>query len=203
MMLHLIQPRMPFGPEERRKELIECWDRNDLVFRSTATPLSGRPTFNELFGMCLPDMVNVIANSDIYFASEGYQQILGAFINEDGSIRDPRQCFALSRWDISPVGTATHWNHADSQDVWIIHGTPMRPIDADFAIGTPGCDNRLAHELDNAGYVLTNPSLTIRAYHLHNCQWRSYLDEPTGIARGGRKIERVPPPYRLVQPTYL
>jgi hypothetical protein len=48
-----------------------------------------------------------------------------------------------------------------------------------------------------------NPSLSIRAYHLHNVQWRSYLSDPESKARWGKKIERIPPPYHLVKPTHL
>ena len=70
-------------------------------------------------------------------------------------------------------------------------------------MGKAGCDNRLAHDLQEAGYLTTNPSKTIQTFHLHRVNFRSYLVDPTGIARGGNKIERIPPPYAFCAPTEL
>ena len=194
MKLHLIQPREEFGPPERVEELRECWAMNDLVFEEQTHP-EGRPTFTELFSLCKPDRVNVIANSDIYFRRDNIALLtLGC--------QWPFEPFALSRWDVRPDGRAKLWDHRDSQDAWIIYGE-AKPIEADFPMGVAGCDNRLARVLQDAGYTVTNPSKTIRAYHLHNVAYRSYLVDPSGKARGGDKIERVPGPYAFIQPTTL
>ena len=193
-MLHLIQPRKLFGPPERQAELLECWRLNDAVFDAVKAP-KGRPTFNELFALCKPDAVNVIANSDIYFDASSAAMILAR--TDWGRIT-----YALSRWDVDEHGSAVLWNHADSQDAWIFGGVPSG-IDAPFPMGIPGCDNRLAWLIEQAGYTVLNPSLSIHAYHLHNVKWRSYLADPEGKARGGQKVERIPPPYKLVKPTTL
>ncbi len=201
MTLHLIQPRELFGPPERWEELCACWDKNAAVF-DEVTIAAGRPTFAELFALCKPGAINVICNSDIYF---------------DSSIAiceriAPGQCFALSRWDVKPDGSAELWDHADSQDAWVFDGKPEgintrynRPdgITADISLGVPGCDNAIAHRIKQAGYELLNPSRTIKAFHLHNVQWRSYLHDPKGRARGGNKIERIPPQNNLGKPAEL
>ena len=154
----------------------------------------GRPTFTELFRLCKPDCLNVIANSDIYFDGFGLQKA-------EESIRTS-VVYALSRHDVDENGEATLWEHRDSQDAWIILGGPHE-IDADFPMGVAGCDNSLLHILRSAGLTVSNPSRTIAAYHLHNVKWRSYLVNPDGTARGGDKIERIPPPYAFASPTYL
>lgn len=194
MKTHLIQPRELFGPPERQAELRDVWRMNDGLFDITTIP-DGRPTFTYLFTLCKPDAVNIIANSDIYFYPEDLMTL--AAIPWTSSM-----CFALSRWDIDVNGNATLWEHSDSQDAWIVYGT-AKAVNADFTMGVAGCDNRLAHELEQAGYVVTNPSRTIHACHLHLVQWRSYLRNHDGTARGGDKIERIPPPYKLIRPTEL
>ncbi len=203
--IHLIQSREEFGPELRREELRKAWKINEGLFHEY-THFDGKPSFSELFAMCKPDMVNVIANSDIYFSAATCQQ-LEAFPTEG------KHCWALSRWDVKPDGSSELWDHGDSQDVWVVYGE-QDPLDAHtylgrdgkhkpFTMGIAGCDNRLVHILQKAGYKVSNPSKTIRTFHLHNVDWRSYLHDPTGIARGGDKIERIPPPYGHAHPTHL
>lgn len=187
MKIHLIQSRELFGPPERQDELREVWRRNDQVFTDQTHP-EGRPTFTELFRMCKPDAVNVIANADIYLERLAHHP-------------EPGHVWALSRYDVDPTGAEVLWDHVDSQDTWIVYGGPHE-VDAPYTMGVPGCDNALIHALRTAGFTVTNPSKTIRTYHLHLSQYRSYLDGE-GQGRGGRKMYRVPPPYGMVHPTEL
>ena len=190
-MIHLIQPRSLFGPPERQAELLTCWRKTDEqdLFTAKIHP-EGRPTFTELFSMCLPGMVNVVANSDIYFDSTIH------FAKPTAS-----HCYALSRWDVNADGSIALWDHLDSQDVWVFWGRPE--VTADFTMGIAGCDNRLVYLLQQAGMIVTNPSRTIKCYHLHQIQWRSYLFDAAGVARGGDKIERIPGPYGFAKPKTL
>lgn len=188
MELHLIQSHELFGPPERQEELKECWRRNEGLFDHYTHP-EGRPTFSELFAQCKPGVVNIIANADIYFERLAHYP-------------EPGQVWALSRWDVDPTGMAMLWNHLDSQDAWIVSGGP-HSVDASFTMGIPGCDNALIHALRMEGFVVTNPSKTIRAYHLHLSHYRSYLDGGQGQGRGGVKIERVPAPYGFAYPIEL
>lgn len=185
---HLIQCRELFGPPERHLELLECQRRNADVFDEVTSP-HGRPTFTELFRLCRPNRINVIVNSDIYFERLAH-------------FPEPGQVWALSRYDVDPTGASALWDHGDSQDSWIVNGGPHE-IDAPFPMGIPGVDNALIHILRMAGFTVTNPSKTIRSYHLHLSQYRSYLDGGNGRGRGGVKMERVPPPYGFAKPTEL
>jgi len=194
MDLHLIQSREEFGPEERRAELREVWRLNDAVF-TDQTHAEGRPTFSEMFRMCKPDRVNCIANSDIYFRRDNIALLTLAEPT-------PLNAYALSRWDVAPDGSISLWDHLDSQDTWIVYGGPHE-VDAPFPMGVPGCDNALLYALQVAGFKVSNPSKTIRTYHLHNTAHRSYLSDEAGQGRGGKKMYRIPPPYAFAKPTEL
>lgn len=204
VILHLIQSRELFGPPERQEELKECWKRNEGVFDEYTHP-EGRPTFAELFRLCKPGMLNVIANSDIFF-----ERI--AHAPKEGEV------WALSRYDVDPTGAAMLWNHRDSQDCWIVNGGPhdieahtaiarkdgdAHDIEIPFTPGVAGCDNKLMHVLRMAGYKVTNPAKTIRTYHLHLSQYRSYVDGAQGDGRGGRKLVRIRPPFSFEAPHAL
>lgn len=52
------------------------------------------------------------------------------------------------------------------------------------------CDNRLAHELKEAGFEVLNPSKTIQTFHLHDVPIRSFVEG---------EVQRVPPPYHLIE----
>jgi hypothetical protein len=199
MRTHLIQPREPFGPPERVEELREVWRRSDGLF-TTATHPAGRPTFSDLFTLCRPGEINVIANADIFFDAKGVS-LISLYFDARADEARYKTCLALSRWDVKPDGTSALWNHADSQDVFIVYG--QITVDAPFTMGVPGVDNRLCHILKEQGLNVINPAKSIKAYHLHNVQWRSYLANPDGSPRGGDKIERLGPPHHRVQPTSL
>lgn len=176
---------------ERQKELDYCLNMNqnnpliDKIYvladahvpATTTIVFTGRPTFHDFFSMVNENVgdedITIIANSDIYF-----DHTL-AYIEK----MMPDDAYALSRHDLKM------W---DSQDAWIFKGK-IRQVNADFGMGVPGCDNRLAHELDAAGYRVSNPSYTINAIHVHGTNIRNY-DQSTP------KVDR---PYLLVQPCLL
>lgn len=196
MRLNLIQSTDLFGPEERRQELRQVWHRNNGLF-DRYRDFVGRPTMRELFTMCIPGHINLIANADIYFDAQGLRHI-----KEFYSEGNDHVVMCLSRWDVLPDGSAKHWDHADSADVWIVKGGPHE-VPTEYPLGLAGVDNRVAHDLQQAGYLTVNPSKTIQSFHLHLVNYRSYIVGGKGMGRGGQKIERVPPPYAFVQPTEL
>lgn len=128
--------------------------------------------------------VNCIANSDIYFDEEGIKLIEGNILKDE--------CYALTRWDVLKDGSIKHFNRADSQDVWGFKGKVRHIPSCHIHLGTPGCDNAIAHRLENAGYKILNPSKDIRTFHLHNSGIRNYTSK-----------DRVPPPYKLIHPHNL
>jgi len=121
------------------------------------------------------DDVNIIANLDIYFDES---VILCESIND-------KNVYALSRWD--DLGNRlVHFNREDSQDAWIFRGIPEN-VPGDFYLGVPGCDNKIAFQFKDAGYSVYNPSLDIKAIHVHRSRKRNY----------SRK-DSVSPPYLVV-----
>lgn len=189
----------------RRAEILECLHRNlanaavDRVFlaaevpapvwggKLTQLPVPSRPCFADFFAIINaragPHDVSVLHNSDIYF-DEGVGQLPDLDL--------AGRCLALSRWDVGADGTASPSDRADSQDAWVFLGR-VRPVGdatgASFPLGVPGCDNRIAWLLRDAGYSVSNPCREFRAYHLHRSGRRGYT--------GGAAVQG---PYLLVPP---
>jgi Glycosyl transferase family 2 len=169
----------------RDAELRQCRDRNaSHPLIAEVRTLSGRPTFAELFAVvneCTDQQdVNIIANADIYF-DDSLEAVTSIGLDE---------CYALSRWDDTEAGLRLS-EADDSQDAWVFRGR-IRSIAAPFTMGVPGCDNRLAYLLSEAGYRLSNPSRSIRAIHLHRSSVRRY-------GYGAESL--VPGPYKRLAPT--
>lgn len=145
--------------------------------------VEARPTFAVLFSLtkCVePDTIVIIANSDIYFG-RGLE-------NLESTLR-PTDALALSRFDRRADGVMVPFHRPDSQDAWILRA-PLRDIYADFPLGIPGCDNRLAHELTAAGHTVTNACNDFELVHVHASNVRSYT------AKG----PKVGPPYLQITP---
>jgi hypothetical protein len=132
-------------------------------------PVSQRPSYRDFFeainAVSGASDINIIANSDIFF---------------DDSLRLVRsidlrnRCLALTRWDVGSDGTSKPLGWPNSQDAWIFRGHVKWIEDANYHLGTPACDWRIAAELNQAGYDLVNPSRDLRAHHLHLSEVRRY-----------------------------
>jgi hypothetical protein len=93
-----------------------------------------------------------------------------------------RKMLALLRWDIkdSDLDTAELFGpRADSQDTWIVLSDSVKETDwayeqLDVQLGQPGCDNVFAGQMLQHRFVLYNPALTLKTYHLHNTEIRNY-----------------------------
>jgi hypothetical protein len=153
---------------------------------------SGRPTFRqflrEVWRRSDIDDVNVIVNNDIVF--DDTLRLAEAQIQKD-------ELFALTRWDFVSESEPQFYGRPDSQDAWIFRGSPRTVEHVDFPQGYPGCDSRFAYEAYQAGYEVSNPSLTIKALHEHRSNFRR---EP---ANNGKSPLRIPKPYLLLKPTEL
>jgi len=192
----------------RRAELLECLRRNvendrldeihvlaeeprESSSLVTDYPLLGDPkirlvphgrraTYRDFFAHANSQLSGqrvMIANADIY--TDHTLALLDGY-----DLADKLLC--LSRWDVQPDGSARFFDFADSQDAWIFD-SPIREFPRDFHLGLPGCDNRLAWEASQAGLALSNPSRSIRIFHLHLSQVRRY--------RNGQGLEG---PYAFV-----
>jgi hypothetical protein len=144
--------------------------------------MTRRPTYSDIFYEINTEVpigkIVAFANSDIFFDET---------IASASALRQD-ECFALSRWDVKG-DKAIPFHRADSQDVWIFR-TPVIEVEANFTPGVPGCDNRIARMLKDAGYKLINPCKSIKAYHLHEGGEHNYSSK-----------DRVPGPYHLIQPS--
>jgi hypothetical protein len=132
-------------------------------------PKGRRVTYRDLFAHANnqpPGRRVIIANADIFF-----DETLGRLDGYDLS----GKLLCLSRWDVWPDGSAHFFEHPASQDAWVFQ-TPVRDFFCDFNLGLPGCDNRLAWEAAQAGLVLSNPSRSLRARHLHLSGVRRYSE---------------------------
>jgi hypothetical protein len=195
-MICLFTSLYPEKSETRRKELSTCLERNlanpridfvCLLLEGIESPypdhaklkvrsISHRPMYQDFFDWAnelidSPNDVTIVANSDIYMDVS-----VGAF----ESALQPEACAALARWDVQPDGSAQLFDRNDSQDVWVFKGK-IRPVVADYLMGVPRCDNRMIYELREAGYVVTNPAFSVRAYHLHSGERSEYPKQIDGV----------------------
>ena len=206
-MIRLFTSFYPESDPQRRDEIIECINRNVaneaidevcLLLEGVASPsdrdnvltrdIVCRPTYAQLFDWAreliqAESDISIICNSDIFF--DDSIRVLDRFAFSN-------QCFALSRWDVLNNNAVRLFEHGDSQDCWIFSG-PIKDVRGDFPIGVYDCDNKIAWELEQGGYRVTNPALSIRSYHLHQTELRSY--DPVSPTDHG-----IRPPYRYVEP---
>jgi len=67
----------------------------------------------------------------------------------------------------------------DSQDTWAILSDSVKAKtwkyeDLEFPFGKAGCDNAINMEMLRAGFLVTNPALTIKTHHVHESTLRTY-----------------------------
>lgn len=190
---------------QRNKELLFCIKNNlenkqiDRVFilnqkgpltdyknnpKLKICEINHRPTFQSIFeyanSQSSDNDLNIISNTDIIFDKS---------IDILGSILSSKKCFALTRWDVLENGNTKLFHKFDSQDTWIFKGK-IKPMNADFFMGIPRCDARLAYEIKAAGYNIKNPCFSIKTYHYHQTNYRTYEQHKE------RKL--VSPPYLSV-----
>jgi hypothetical protein len=181
-------------PDPRRAaEFVECLRRNIAnpyieqvhVFDETRTqdlaskvpvlaspkvvivPSAARMRFTDFFSYAnnsLRGKTVATANTDIFFDETlellGNYQLCGRLL-------------ALTPWDVLADGSRKFRNLTCSQDAWIF-SSPIPVFPVDWFLGVLGADERLAYEANRAGMVVTNPSLSIRASHLHLSGIRRY-----------------------------
>jgi hypothetical protein len=125
----------------------------------------------------LQNTLCIISNSDIYF--DDTLELLDGY-NFDNKF------FGLTRYDNGKI-----IQNSNSQDSWFFK-SPLQ-IDlsqCNFKFGYPGCDNRFAYVVNEAGYKILNPCLTIKTHHLHSSNYRTYNHN-----------DKVMGPYYFIRPT--
>ena len=163
--------------QKRREELDYVYAENMKVGFDYIHEIKGYPTFRKYFRHanyyielekeC--DHITVFANQDIAFPENFISKIL------EHSKKDVALC--LSRWNLecerikSKKTGKKIWklfNRAGSQDTWILYGIIKIPKSCDFQMGVPACDKRIMYELKSNGYIIKNPSKSIKTLHIHN-----------------------------------
>jgi hypothetical protein len=127
-----------------------------------------RPTYKEVMDEAQKHEFDyyIVANTDIYFTKE---------IEIIYTIDFTKRVLCLSRWDVQSDGTAKLYPQPESQDTWIFKGKPPSTFERiNFHFGKPGCDNRFASEIYNLGLTPVNPCKSVKTYHLHLSNARSY-----------------------------
>lgn len=154
----------------RKREIDYCLQRNlaNKLINTVICESASKPTykffFDQINKVSADDDINIICNSDI-FLDDTISLALG--------IKD-KHLYALSRWDwLGNDALVRFFDRPDSQDTWIFKGK-IENVFGDFTLGTRGCDNRIAYEFHKAGYGVTNPSKSIKTYHVHNSGVRNY-----------------------------
>lgn len=149
-----------------------------------------RPTYEDFFNYFNKnhkDEIIILSNLDIYFDET---------LDIIDSIDLNNSMLALTRYDLKN----NEWvlfnenNVAQaSQDTWVFK-TPVDTynMSCNFTLGIPGCDNKIAFEFHKLGYNVINNSLSIKTYHKHESNHRTWRLE---------KIKPVRGPYHYIKPT--
>jgi len=151
---------------QRNLELEFCYNQNkanshinNIFLIASQTKITFSKLFEKVNETSGEDDINIIANSDIYFNNSIAHSLN---MHKD-------HVYALSRWNNNKRGLIRA-KAVGSADAWIFRG--KKSIYSDFYTGYWGCDGRLGYEIIKAGNKLYNPSLTIKAIHLHQSNIR-------------------------------
>jgi len=129
------------------------------------------PSYGEFlaYATTLPDdSIVVIANSDICFDHE-IQKIRTWNLHQ--------RLVALSRKEGRPENMAVLVEHHFSSDTWILK-TPVLPSSTDdIFLGVLHCETAFICKMQQAGYQISNASLSISSFHIHESGKRNYTQQ--------------------------
>jgi len=158
-------------------------ETNDKIVQ---IPLGHRLQYADIFK--LAHVMNlsgwlITANADIFFDE--------SIKNLDYFRTKERLMLNLLRWEYtSDIKTSTMFGpRADSQDAWMWHSNHSLHLAEyekvfRFNLGTPGCDNHIAHLFQTLGFTQLNIPTYMKALHYHTTQIRNYT-----------KADAINPPY--------
>jgi hypothetical protein len=136
---------------------------------------SERPSYGKFLELYDLNNVNVLCNTDI---------VLDYNTTHYFSKMRPNSAYVLSRYNLMNDCSLPmkEWNAEYTrypqltQDVWALYNPNKMPECHDILMGICGCENRFSYSLFNAGIKVSNPSLSIKTYHLHSAEERNYSD---------------------------
>jgi len=185
-MINLFYNYYKAKTKERQKEIDFCLHKNlsnnflNTIIIESQENLTYNFFFDTINKFSIGNDINIICNSDIFFDES---IALCSSINKN-------ECIALSRWEYKGDNQIKFLEREDSQDTWIFRGF-IKNIYGDFTLGKPGCDNRIAYEIEKAGYKIINPARQIKTYHVHNSNIRNYNIK-------NYQSQLVPGPYKTI-----
>lgn len=113
--------------------------------------------------------VVIMANTDIYFDET---------LNEIDTIDMNGKFLAITRQEPDKKNGWVLFggdNPEQTQDVWIVRA-PVT-INAPIELGRPGCENMFANAAKTAKLEVLNPALSVKCYHEHASDIRSWREE--------------------------
>jgi hypothetical protein len=117
------------------------------------------------------NVFTILCNADIYF---------GDSLLDLHRVNMNDKMLGLLRWDVGPNGDSKIFGpRADSQDTWIFLSDSIKERKWDFSkfnfqLGQPGCDNAFAGHILRQRFLISNPAITFKTFHLHNTNIRNY-----------------------------
>ncbi|CAM9357232.1 unnamed protein product [Discosporangium mesarthrocarpum] len=135
--------------------------------------LDRRMTFQDAFSYANQELngeVVILANADIFFDKSL------ARLGDPETLRMESKLFALAKWEtwsnrtfLRHTGAPSLLPRIDSQDAWVFRApVPESVVEGSaFPLGQPRCDGRIARLFVQAGFEVSNPSLSLVAHHVH------------------------------------
>lgn len=144
------------------------------------------------------DVLIAFANADIFLDDKSWRMLWST------DMTTKPKFLALLRWDVAGTTSADieaaklFGPRADSQDTWVVSAKVVKSLKWDwsalnFPFGQGGCDNAITLEMFKQRFLVANPALTLRTYHYHASDVRTY--DPRNI------VDK--PSYLYIQPTGL
>ena len=122
------------------------------------------------------DVIIVFANADIFLEGDSWRNIWSV------DLEIQPKFLALLRWNVETTDTSAaelFGPRADSQDTWAVSSNAVKAATWDwpalnFPFGQGGCDNAITIEMFKRRFLVANPALTLKTYHLHSSDVRTY-----------------------------
>ena len=122
------------------------------------------------------DTIIAFANADIFLDNDSWRNIWSM------DLEGVPKFLALLRWNVETTDTADaklFGPRADSQDTWVVSSNAVKAVTWDwsalnFPFGQGGCDNAITIEMFKKRFLVSNPALTLKTYHLHSSEVRTY-----------------------------
>ena len=141
-----------------------------------------RLTYQDVFDRIydIPDDVIVVfANADIFIDDSSWKEIWSLNLED--------KFLALLRYDVGEscdtASAKIFGPRADSQDTWVVRAVDVKKrakeswAPLNFKFGKMGCDNLVALEMMKQKFLVSNPSQTLRTYHVHSTDIRNYAKD--------------------------